>query len=147
LLQTLGDAVTMIDEVSGFRYFDARDLLGFVDGTANPVGHEIGETALVGDEDPEFAGGGYVVVQKYLHDLSAWGGTSTALQEEIIGRTKIDNIELDDGAAPRKSTRRWPPSSMRTATSTTSCATTCRSAAPGTASSAPTSSATHGTCG
>ena len=103
LLQTLGDAVTMVDEVSGFRYFDARDLLGFVDGTANPVGHEIGESALVGDEDPEFAGGSYVVVQKYLHDLSAWGRTSTALQEEIVGRTKIDNIEIDDDAAPRKS--------------------------------------------
>lgn len=102
LLQTLGTAVTMIDEVSGFRYFDARDLLGFVDGTANPAGHEIGESALVGEEDPEFAGGSYIVVQKYLHDLSAWGRISTALQEEIVGRTKIDNIELDD-AAPRKS--------------------------------------------
>jgi len=42
LLQTLGSAVMMIDEVPGFRYFDARDLLGFVDGTANPAGHEIG---------------------------------------------------------------------------------------------------------
>jgi putative iron-dependent peroxidase len=103
LLQTLGSAVTTIDEVSGFRYFDARDLLGFVDGTANPAGPEIGESALVGDEDPEFAGGSYVVVQKYLHDLAAWGRASTALQEEIIGRTKIDNIELDDDAAPRKS--------------------------------------------
>ncbi|CAN5143830.1 Dyp-type peroxidase [soil metagenome] len=103
LLDTLGTAVTMIDEVSGFRYFDARDLLGFVDGTANPTGHEIGESTLLGDEDPEFAGGSYVVVQKYLHDLTAWGQTSTALQEEIVGRTKIDNIELGDDAAPRKS--------------------------------------------
>lgn len=103
LLQALGSAVTMADEVSGFRYFDARDLLGFVDGTANPTGHEIGAAALVGAEDPQFAGGSYVVVQKYLHDLAAWGRTSTALQEEIVGRTKIDNIELDDDAAPRKS--------------------------------------------
>ncbi|RIA46378.1 putative iron-dependent peroxidase [Hephaestia caeni] len=103
LLGALGPAVTTIDEVSGFRYFDARDLLGFVDGTANPEGHEIGEAALVGEEDPDFAGGSYVVVQKYLHDLAAWGRTSTALQEEIVGRTKIDNIELDDAAAPRKS--------------------------------------------
>lgn len=103
LLQTLGSAVRMVDEVSGFRYFDARDLLGFVDGTANPAGQDIGEAALVGDEDPDFAGGSYVVVQKYLHDLAAWNRTSTALQEEIVGRTKIDNIELDDDAAPRKS--------------------------------------------
>lgn len=103
LLRTLGSAVTTIDEVSGFRYFDARDLLGFVDGTANPVGHEIGQSALVGDEDSDFVGGSYVVVQKYLHDLAAWGETSTAVQEKIVGRTKIDNIELDDDDAPRKS--------------------------------------------
>jgi putative iron-dependent peroxidase len=56
LLQMLGDAVSTVDEVSGFRYFDARDLLGFVDGTANPTGHEIDKAALVGDEDPAFAG-------------------------------------------------------------------------------------------
>jgi putative iron-dependent peroxidase len=103
LLDNLGAAVTVIDEVSGFRYFDARDLLGFVDGTANPTGLDLPGSALVGDEDADFAGGSYVVVQKYLHDLAAWGKTPTPLQEEIIGRTKIDNIELDDDDAPRKS--------------------------------------------
>lgn len=38
LLDGLGDAARVVDETSGFRYFDARDLLGFIDGTANPVG-------------------------------------------------------------------------------------------------------------
>jgi porphyrinogen peroxidase len=103
LLDNLGAAVTVIDEVSGFRYFDARDLLGFVDGTANLTGLDLPASALVGDEDADFAGGSYVVVQKYLHDLNAWGKTPTHLQEEIIGRTKIDNIEIDDDNAPRKS--------------------------------------------
>jgi len=103
LLARLGDAVTVVDEVSGFRYFDARDLLGFVDGTANPAGPDLPASALVADEDPEFAGGSYVVVQKYLHDLGAWERVPTPEQETIIGRTKIDNIELDDDAAPRKS--------------------------------------------
>jgi putative iron-dependent peroxidase len=103
LLDGLGEAVTVIDEVSGFRYFDARDLLGFVDGTANPNGSDLPDSALVGDEDASFCGGSYVVVQKYLHDLSAWTQTPTPLQEAIIGRTKIDNIELDDDDAPRKS--------------------------------------------
>ncbi|QDW39524.1 Dyp-type peroxidase [Bradyrhizobium sp. KBS0727] len=103
LLDSLGAAVTVVDEVSGFRYFDARDLLGFVDGTANPTGLDLPASALVGDEDADFAGGSYVVVQKYLHDLSAWTKTPTHLQEEIIGRTKIDNIEIDDDDAPRKS--------------------------------------------
>jgi putative iron-dependent peroxidase len=103
LLDNLGTSVTVIDEVSGFRYFDARDLLGFVDGTANPTGLDLPASALVGDEDADFAGGSYIVVQKYLHDMAAWKRTSTPLQEEIIGRTKIDNIEIDDDAAPRKS--------------------------------------------
>lgn len=103
LLAALGDAVTVADEVSGFRYFDARDLLGFVDGTANPAGHDIPQAALVGDEDAAFAGGSYVVVQKYLHDLDAWNRVDPGEQERIIGRTKVDNVEIDDDAAPRKS--------------------------------------------
>ena len=103
LLDSLGDSVTVVDEVSGFRYFDARDLLGFVDGSANPTGLDLPASALVGQEDGDFAGGSYVVVQKYLHDLAAWGRISTQQQEEIIGRTKIDNIEIDDDDAPRKS--------------------------------------------
>jgi len=103
LLDSLGDSVKVVDEVSGFRYFDARDLLGFVDGTANPTGLDLPASALVGDEDAAFAGGSYVVIQKYLHDLQAWAEVPTPLQEAIIGRTKIDNIEIDDDAAPRKS--------------------------------------------
>ena len=103
LLDSLGAGVTVVDEVEGFRYFDARDLLGFVDGTANPTGLDLPAAALVGDEDADFAGGSYVVVQKYLHDMNAWSETPTHLQEAIIGRTKIDNIEIDDDDAPRKS--------------------------------------------
>ncbi|HEY1930337.1 MAG TPA: Dyp-type peroxidase [Caulobacteraceae bacterium] len=103
LLDSLGASVSVVDEVTGFRYFDARDLLGFVDGTANPTGVDLPAAALVGDEDPDFAGGSYVVVQKYLHDMAAWANVPTPLQEQIIGRTKIDNIEIDDDAAPRKS--------------------------------------------
>jgi len=103
LLDSMGTSVTVVDEVEGFRYFDARDLLGFVDGTANPTGLDLPAAALVGDEDADFAGGSYVVVQKYLHDMNAWKETPTHLQEAIIGRTKIDNIEIDDDDAPRKS--------------------------------------------
>jgi putative iron-dependent peroxidase len=103
LLGKLGDAVTVVDEVQGFRYFDARDLLGFVDGTENPTGAAMAHWSLVGDEDPAFAGGSYVVVQKYLHDLTAWGALSTEQQERIIGRTKADNVELEDVPGERKS--------------------------------------------
>ena len=103
LLGVVGDAARVVDETTGFRYFDARDLLGFVDGTANPAGAELPDAALIGeDADPDFAGGSYVVVQKYLHDMRGWAAMSTEEQEAIIGRTKLDNIELDDDA-PRKS--------------------------------------------
>ena len=104
LLDALGDSVTVDDEVTGFRYFDARDLLGFVDGTANPTGSDLPAAALVDPEDdPEFAGGSYVVVQRYLHDLTAWNALPAADQEAVIGRTKLSNVELDDDDAPRKS--------------------------------------------
>jgi porphyrinogen peroxidase len=104
LLDRIGDAARVVDETVGFRYFDARDLLGFVDGTANPTGAELPDAALIGaDADPDFAGGAYVVVQKYLHDMAAWVALSTEEQEAIIGRTKLDNVEIDDDDAPRKS--------------------------------------------
>jgi putative iron-dependent peroxidase len=104
LLDLMGDAAAVVDETVGFRYFDARDLLGFVDGTANPTGAELPDAALIGaDADPEFAGGSYVVVQKYVHDMAGWAALSTEEQEAIIGRTKIDNVEIDDDDAPRKS--------------------------------------------
>lgn len=99
LLNDLGNSITAQDEVSGFRYFDSRDLLGFIDGTANPIGPNLPESAVVGDEDPDFAGGSYVVVQKYVHPLEAWQKLTTEQQEAIMGRTKIDNVELDDAPA------------------------------------------------
>jgi putative iron-dependent peroxidase len=103
LLDGLGSGVRVLDEVPGFRYFDARDLLGFVDGTANPTGQDLAASAQVGNEDADFVGGSYVVVQKYLHDLGAWAKLPTPVQEQIIGRTKIDNVEINDDDAPRKS--------------------------------------------
>ena len=104
LLDVIGDAAKVVDETTGFRYFDARDLLGFVDGTANPTGAELPDAALIAaDADPDFAGGSYVVVQKYVHDMAGWAALSTEDQEAIMGRTKIDNVEIDDDAAPRKS--------------------------------------------
>src|SRR5712671_5191379 len=85
----LAGAVTVVDEVHGFRYFDERDLLGFVDGTENPVGAQAAAAALVGDADPVFAGGSYVIVQKYLHDMAAWNALTVEDQEKAIGRSKL----------------------------------------------------------
>jgi porphyrinogen peroxidase len=100
IMVRIGDAVSPVDEVHGFRYFDDRDLIGFVDGTENPRGDAAIEAVLVGAEDPAFAGGSYVIVQKYLHDLDGWNALSTEAQERIIGRTKLADIELDDSVKP-----------------------------------------------
>ncbi len=93
----------IVDEVHGFRYFDERDLLGFVDGTENPDGEDAVAAVRIGDEDPAFAGGSYVVVQKYLHDLGRWDGLSVEEQERIIGRHKLSDIELPDDVKPSDS--------------------------------------------
>jgi putative iron-dependent peroxidase len=100
IMARLGDAVSPADEVHGFRYFDDRDLMGFVDGTENPRGDAAIDAVLVGEEDAAFTGGSYVIVQKYLHDLDGWNALSTETQERIIGRTKLSDIELDDSVKP-----------------------------------------------
>ena len=94
IMESIGDAVSIADEVHGFRYFEDRDVIGFVDGTENPRGDAAREAAIVGDEDPTFAGGSYVIVQKYLHDMKAWNALSVEAQERIIGRRKLSDIEL-----------------------------------------------------
>ncbi|MEV0252576.1 Dyp-type peroxidase [Nocardia sp. NPDC050712] len=101
--QRLDGAATVVDETAGFRYFEQRDLLGFVDGTENPEGHLAVSAALIGDEDPEFAGGSYVVVQKYLHDLVSWRALPVPEQERVIGRTKLEDYEFSDADKPADS--------------------------------------------
>jgi putative iron-dependent peroxidase len=100
VMSRLGNAVATADEVHGFNYFDDRDLIGFVDGTENPVDQAALDAAIIGDEDAAFAGGSYVIVQKYLHDLPSWNALPVEQQEKIIGRTKLADIELDDAAKP-----------------------------------------------
>ncbi|BBZ41675.1 Dyp-type peroxidase [Mycobacterium conspicuum] len=100
ILQAMAGAVTVVDEVHGFRYFDNRDLLGFVDGTENPDGPIAVSATVIGDEDSDFEGGCYVHVQKYLHELAAWNSLSVTQQELVIGRTKLENVELGDEVKP-----------------------------------------------
>jgi putative iron-dependent peroxidase len=100
IMSRLGDAVSTADEVHGFQYFDDRDLLGFVDGTENPVDQAAVDAAIIGEEDAAFAGGSYVIVQKYLHDLKGWNAVAVEEQEKIVGRTKLSDIELDDATKP-----------------------------------------------
>jgi porphyrinogen peroxidase len=100
IMERLASAVEPVDEVQAFRYFDDRDLIGFVDGTENPRGQAVLEAVLIGDEDPAFANGSYVIVQKYLHNMAGWNSLPVEQQERIIGRKKLNNIELDDATKP-----------------------------------------------
>ncbi|CAN7620249.1 Dyp-type peroxidase [Mycolicibacterium frederiksbergense] len=103
LMEAMAGAVTVVDEVHGFNYFDNRDLLGFVDGTENPTGATADNATVIGAEDPDFAGGCYVHVQRYVHDMSAWRALSVDEQQNVIGRTKFDDIEMDDDVKPANS--------------------------------------------
>jgi len=103
VLKAMAGAVTVVDEVHGFRFFDNRDLLGFVDGTENPDGPIAVSATTIGDEDPDFAGSCYVHVQKYVHDMLEWESLPVPEQERVVGRTKLDDIELDEEAKPANS--------------------------------------------
>ncbi len=100
VMSRLDGAVDPVDEVHGFKYFDERDVIGFVDGTENPQGAAALQATLVGAEDPGFAGGSYVIVQKYLHDLTRWNSLPVEEQERVVGRTKLSNVELADDVKP-----------------------------------------------
>ena len=86
--------------VQGFRYWDGRAIIGFVDGTENPQGEEREQFAVVGEEDPDYQGGSYLFVQKYVHDMSAWHALPVSEQEKVIGRSKEMDIEMDDDTKP-----------------------------------------------
>jgi putative iron-dependent peroxidase len=99
LMDRLRGIATVVDEVHGFRSFDERDLLGFVDGTETLAGARP-QDVIIGDEDAAFSGGSYVIVQKYVHDLQKWDAMTVEDQERTIGRTKLSDIELPDDVKP-----------------------------------------------
>ena len=106
ILDSMSGAITVVDEVHGFKFYEQRDLLGFVDGTENPDGADAVEAVQIGEGHPDFAdfpGGSYVHVQRYTHDMTAWNALSVTEQELVIGRTKLEDIELDDAVKPANS--------------------------------------------
>jgi putative iron-dependent peroxidase len=103
LIERLNGYARVVDEVHGFRSFDERDLLGFVDGTENPEGMAARAAVLIGEEDPDFAGGSYFVAQKYLHDLATWNALTVEEQERAMGRTKLNDVEFPDELKPANS--------------------------------------------
>ncbi len=93
--------IARAEETHAFRYLDSRDLTGFIDGTENPQeADERSGAALIGEEDAAFAGGSYVIAQRFVHHLERWNGMPQQEQEGIIGRSKPDSVELDDAVKP-----------------------------------------------
>ncbi len=93
-MSSVSDSVNIVDETNGYRYLDARDMTDFIDGTENPKDGQRAEVAII--PGGEFAGGSYVMVQRFVHNLPAWNRLNVSAQEKVIGRTKPDSIELDD---------------------------------------------------
>jgi len=93
-----GDAIQIAEETHGFRWTEERDLSGFVDGTENPQGEQRQEVAIIANG--EHAGGSYVFTQRWQHNLKFFNRLTVEKQEQIIGRTKESNEELEDDARP-----------------------------------------------
>jgi len=99
----LNPAAICTEEIHGFRYWDSRSILGFVDGTENPQGQDRELFSMVGNDDPGYKGGSYLFVQKYIHNLTSWKELSTEQQEKVIGRYKSNDIEMADDVKPSNS--------------------------------------------
>lgn len=97
-MRLFGDGAILVEEVMSYKHLGGRDLTGFVDGTENPEGEERAEVALVADGP--HAGGSFVSLQRYVHDLARWEALPLSEQEGCIGRTKADDEELDDDVKP-----------------------------------------------
>lgn len=91
IMALFANSVELVEQHKGFRYLDGRDLIGFVDGSTNPNGMKKRKVALVGDDDPAFAGGSYIHIQRYRHNLRRWENVDVLEQEKVIGHTKIKN--------------------------------------------------------
>jgi len=103
IADVLNPAAVSTEEIHGFRYWDSRSILGFVDGTENPHGQDRELFGMIGDDDPVYKGGSYLFVQKYIHNLTAWKVLSIEQQEKVIGRYKSNDIEMADDVKPSNS--------------------------------------------
>ena len=95
-MRTVG---TLKLDLAGFQYLDSRDLIGFIDGTANPKEDKAREAALIPDGQTG-EGGSFVLSQQWVHNLPAFNTLSQSEQEQVVGRTKPDSIELEGEAMP-----------------------------------------------
>jgi len=91
----LGSVASVAEETSSWPYRHDRDLTGFIDGTENPSLIDAPDVALIPEGSPG-AGGTILLLQKWSHDAAAWESLPVARQEQAMGRTKLDSVELED---------------------------------------------------
>ena len=96
VLGAFGDSIRVSTEEHGLRLYEDRGLDGFVDGTENPQGDDNVRNVAIIPEGKSDAGGSYVLLQKYLHDLKKWDAVPTAEQEASVGRSKETNDEFSE---------------------------------------------------
>ncbi len=101
-LKAFGQSIVVEEETHGFRGIEERDLSGFVDGTENPKAEARAQVAIIPEGSVD-AGGSYVMVQRWKHNLVQWERFSVQQQEEVIGRTKDTDEELDSETRPETS--------------------------------------------
>jgi putative iron-dependent peroxidase len=94
-IAALSAVASIAEETSSWPYRHDRDLTGFVDGSENPTLIEVPEIAVIPDGSPG-AGGTILLLQKWSHDATAWESLAVTEQEQVIGRTKDESVELDD---------------------------------------------------
>ena len=99
ICQIVKNHVDLLEQLQGFRYLDGRDLTGFIDTPHNPKGSRKRQLALVdATQQPVFAAGSYLYLQRWHYDLAHWQQLDICQQEEIMGISKIEGAML---APPR----------------------------------------------
>src|SRR5713226_394229 len=94
-IAALDALASVADETSSWPYLHDRDLTGFIDGTENPSLIDAPELAVIPEGSPG-AGGTILLLQKWSHDAAGWESLPVPQQEQVIGRTKDESVELEE---------------------------------------------------
>ena len=98
VIHDLGGLVSLGEETSSWSYRHDRDLTGFVDGSENPTLLDAPIAALFPEGVPG-AAGSVLLLQKWRHKVAEWEALPVHQQERVMGRTKLDSIELENKPA------------------------------------------------
>ncbi len=95
VVHDLAGQASLVQETSSWSYRHDRDLTGFIDGSENPTLLDAPLAALL-PEGVAGAAGTILLLQKWKHKTVEWEALPIDQQERIMGRTKLDSIELEN---------------------------------------------------